>query len=132
MSNPKVAKSEKGGYYVFCEAQSQPWGATLKASQDGERPIRDWLRVRHAREEEASVMGLAGASCWAVIVPSNLPAVIEVGGFDSDELGKGRAYFYMAPDKVVSIKRQDALDKVLGKVAITEVAVSENEDDLPF
>ena len=132
MHKPVIGKSEKGGYYVFCEGEKQPWAAELKASANGETPEREWFKVRRARDGEAKAMGMDMAQCWAAIVPANFRGVMQIGGFVNENGEKGRAYYYFGEDKIVKISQEDALDRILGKVNVSAVAVSENEDDLPF
>ncbi len=127
---PVVCRNARGSYYAIVRAGKQPWAAILKPSQDREKPSREWLRVRHARDEEAKFAKIDVEQCWVVMVPDNLPCVVEAGALDDTAYAKGRIYLDLAETGAKVITRDAALDAILGKVELQALEV--DDENLPF
>lgn len=120
---PTVCRNARGTYYAIVAADKQPWAAILTPSQDREKPNREWLRVRHARDEEANFAKIDVAKCWVVMVPDRLPCIVEAGALDNTAYAKGRIYLDLAETGAKVITRDAALDRVLGKVELQKMAI---------
>lgn len=130
MTKPKVLKNNNGGYYILCCAESQPWAAMLAKSEDGETIKRNWIKVRHARAEEAGMVKLDEKKTWAVIVPKDTFGVCEIGRLDAAFHGDERARVQIEETRIAFITREEAEAIVLGKSDLAPCEVEEGA--MPF